>query len=728
MADLEARLRMLFNERSVRRLAPASLLAVSCGVAIGGMMLGAPAFAAGAGVVIGNITVNIASTWIERLFMLPVEAEAERIELMEEGLAAREPGALAVAAATLAAAGPQVAAALPAASRAALITTVAQGMREAGGPLAALAPTYAAALRTPDHADWANIQAEVQQQIRISARVEAGERATIERSGIAITTTGATVDASVVAGPDARIRDSAISIQGVRPPLPVAPEPPHYGINAGTGSTIHNSPLTVINHPDPEAARREGDLIAYLRRTLHECNALPLDKLDQTDATHIRAMELACVYIALDTTDSVKADGEAGRARTPERPDDQRPLSAIEVLARAQGGRAMLLGAPGSGKSTFVSYLTYCLAGAALAARRPADPALADDWLSRLPRWSHGALLPVPIILRDLAALPSVAAARQGTAALITDLLVARTAELGCPHAAEALVAALREGRALLLLDGFDEVVGETVLPRMAEAIRDAATVFPGPILVTCRVLDYQEVQPVAGQPQRPRQVAGFAPFTLADLRDEQVSQFIGAWYRELAASGRRTPAAAAAAIHEMQGAVQSRDELRALANTPLLLTLMAQVHAFRGTLPTARALLYAASIELLLLRWRQPRDQPDLMTRLGLSNFGSGELLTLMARLGYEAHTLAERDQRSSGPADLSEEAVLKVLKATFGTYDEQRKGALAEIVLHALVRGNGLLLKRGPEVYTFAHRTFQEFLAGYYLKGQRNAQQLCR
>jgi hypothetical protein len=74
-----------------------------------------------------------------------------------------------------------------------------------------------------------------------------------------------------------------------------------------------------------------------------------------------------------------------------------------------------------------------------------------------------------------------------------------------------------------------------------------------------------------------------------------------------------------------MQGAVQSRDELRALAATPLLLTLMAQVHAFRGTLPDARARLYDECIDLLLLTWRQPRDgEPGLISRLGLSSFGS--------------------------------------------------------------------------------------------------------
>jgi formylglycine-generating enzyme required for sulfatase activity len=725
----------LFNERSVRRLAPASLLAVGSGVALGGLLI-APGFAtAGAGIVLGGIAINIVSSWIERFAMLPVEAEAERIDLLEQGLESRDQGALAVAAAALVAAGPQMAAALPPAARDELIATVERGMQEAGGPLAALAPAYAAALRSPAQADWAALKAEAQRQISISAKIEAGERARIARSGIDITAGNANIDASVIAKADGIIEDSGITIRGSTPPEP--PQPPQgtpagrtvtMGTTASGNSSVSGSPSSYIEHADtvnvhghdPEASRRESDLIAYLRRTFHDCNALPLNKIDQTDTTYTRAMELARVYIALDTTDSVKIEGEGQRARSPGRPDEQRPLSAVEVLSRAPGSRAMLLGAPGSGKSTLVSYLTYCLAGAALAERRPAESAPEGGWLSLLPRWNHGALLPVPVVLRDLAALPGLAALRQGTVAQITDLLTARAAELGCPRAAEPLTAALREGRALLLLDGLDEVVGEAVLPRVAEVIVDAAKNFPGPILVTCRVLDYQE--------ERQRQLAGFAPFTLADLRPEQVDQFIGAWYAELAASGRRDAGDAANSAREMQGAVQSRDELRALAGTPLLLTLMAQVHAFRGTLPDARALLYHACIELLLLRWRQPQDEPDLIARLGLSRFRSGDLLALMARLGHEAHARAERDGTQGGPADLSEGTVLEVLSEVFAVYDEQRQQELAGIVLQALARGNGLLLKRGPKLYTFAHRTFQEFLAGYYLKGQRNALPLCR
>jgi formylglycine-generating enzyme required for sulfatase activity len=154
----------------------------------------------------------------------------------------------------------------------------------------------------------------------------------------------------------------------------------------------------------------------------------------------------------------------------------------------------------------------------------------------------------------------------------------------------------------------------------------------------------------------------------------------------------------------------------------------MALVHAFRGALPDARSLLYAECIDLLLLRWRQPRGETDLLEQLGLTQFRSSDLLALMARLGYEAHVGAEQtEDKARHSADLAEEQVMSLLAEGFARYDEPRKYRLAETILTALVKGNGLLLKRGPKVYTFAHRTFQEFLAGYHLKGQKDYRKLC-
>ncbi|RRR75556.1 MAG: hypothetical protein EI684_04410 [Candidatus Viridilinea halotolerans] len=533
--------------------------------------------------------------------------------------------------------------------------------------------------------------------------------------------------------------------------LAVPPTPPRSDGIAITISTeqgtIKDAPVNVVGHAaqvtfappaDPAVARGEAALDAYLRRTLAECNALPLGQIDRTDADHVRPLQLAQLYIRLHTTRRVPlSDAELAalsaedreRMRVTDRGGDERPtrpLAAVEALGRSAAAldgaapmRLMLLGAPGSGKSTLVSHLALCLAGAVLAERRVVTPAPQGGWLACLPGWPYGCLIPVRMTLRDLAAFAPLASAPRGTLRLFEQFLAAVLEDASCAAACEPLMLALREGRALLLLDGLDEVVGQTVLPRVVETIMDAAKTFPGPILVTCRLLDYQE--------ERLRQVSGFPSETLAELNQEQIQQFIEDWYAELAASGRRPAAQAAADSKALRAAVASRSELRALAGTPLLLTVMALVHAFRGSLPDARALLYAECVDLLLLRWRQPRGESDLIERLGLPQFRNSDLLALMARLGYAAHERAARDATQTGPADLDEATVMALLAESFAPYDDPRRYQLAELVLGALTRGNGLLLKRGPQVYTFAHRTFQEFLAGYHLKGQRDFRKLC-
>jgi predicted NACHT family NTPase len=437
-------------------------------------------------------------------------------------------------------------------------------------------------------------------------------------------------------------------------------------------------------------------------------------------------MRLERVYVGLHTERQVELTAEElqrldreRRTARGERPT--RPLTALEALGGVAPPRLLLLGAPGSGKSTFVNHLVLCLAGAALAERLPDERQPEGGWLAQLPGWSRGALLPVRIVLREFAAFASLARASKGSLELLLDFL---RESLGAQAAAlELLAGALTNGQAILLLDGLDEVIGEPILARVVESIAAiAGTYTRSPIVVTCRLLDYQ------ANPRR--QIRGFAADTLAPLTNEQIDQFIAAWYAELVATVRQTLGNAAA----LQQAVATRPELRDLARLPLLLTMMAVVHAGKGALPDARALLYAECIELLLLRWRQEPGQPDVLERLNLPQFRASDLLALMARIGYTGHAQAARDaQRGDRLADLSRAQVQALLEAAFAPYtasDPIQRDHLVSLMLHAIAARNGLLLKqRGEhgEVYAFPHRTFQEFLAGYYLKGQREYYKLC-
>jgi ABC-type taurine transport system ATPase subunit len=136
------------------------------------------------------------------------------------------------------------------------------------------------------------------------------------------------------------------------------------------------------------------------------------------------------VYTALLT----QAPEELDRAAlTPKNMEarGQRRLSALEHLNLQP--RLVLLGDPGSGKSTFVNFVALCLAGEALGhtganlklltAPLPKEPGQREE--PEPQPWKHGALLPVRVVLRDFAARGLPPAGQIATARHLWEFIVA---------------------------------------------------------------------------------------------------------------------------------------------------------------------------------------------------------------------------------------------------------------------------------------------------------------
>ena len=167
-----------------------------------------------------------------------------------------------------------------------------------------------------------------------------------------------------------------------------------------------------------------------------------------------------------------------------------------------------------------------------------------------------------------------------------------------------------------------------------------------------------------------------------------------------------------------LQRAIFHSDRLRGLAERPLLLTLMASLHAWRGgSLPEKREELYHDVVDLLLDWWEQPKivrnkaggailQQPSLAEWLKVDR---QRVRSLLSELAYKAH---KSQPNLTGTADIPEERLVCGLMRL----NPETKRNPVELVDYLSWRA-GLLLPRGVQVYTFPHRTFQEYLAACYL-----------
>jgi len=464
---------------------------------------------------------------------------------------------------------------------------------------------------------------------------------------------------------------------------------------------------------DPQALRQ-----AYLSQVYETARILQLAGIDPKAASESKSnLNLAAVYTGLLTQTPEEHDLREQQVR-PERPDrEARKLSALEQLNRHN--RLVLLGDPGSGKTTFVNFVALCLAGEALGNSEsnlkllttPLPQSEDTDEEPAPQPWDHGALLPVRIILRDFAARGLPPVGEPATARHLWDFIAAELKAANLEDFTPHLRKELQEQGGLLLVDGLDEVPeAEQRRVQIKQAVEQFARSFPKcRLLVTSRIYAYQKQE---------WQLNDFAVTTLAPFIPEQIRHFIDRWYAHIAVVRQQNLEDARGRAELLKREVFRNDRLLGLAERPLLLTLMASLHAWRGgNLPEKREALYADTVNLLLDWWESPKtvrdgrgqpivQQPALAEWLRVDRDRVRELIE---ELAYEAH----RSQPNlTGTADISQSRLVDGLMQL--TQNPDVKPAR---LIEYLSNRAGLLLPRGVGVFTFPHRTFQEYLAACYL-----------
>lgn len=452
----------------------------------------------------------------------------------------------------------------------------------------------------------------------------------------------------------------------------------------------------ILNAKDSHSAER-----MYLLRLLSTVNRVPLGQLEIRAAGATESMpeiHLEQIFVPLDTTQTQPAmgSGKSG-ARV--------PITAMAAVISHR--RLVVLGDPGSGKTSFVNYLTYSLAQSCLDSQRfPVDRlSVTAANGQRAANWKYGVLLPVRIDLREFAQhLPAERC--NGTCELVWKFLVDHLTTHGLGDFVQTLKSRLQQGKCLIMFDGLDEV---SDLPRRT-IVRDAVTDFADTytearMIVTCRMLSYTDPA---------WRLTSFPEVTLAPLSEASVNTFIESWYGTLAYLGYLERGHAVAKAAQLRRAAT---RLYDLAQNPMLLTVMAVVHTYKGTLPRERARLYNDCVELLLWNWQRHKQTGTGSWEAGILqelNTREERLVNGLCEVAFHAH---QTQGSASGTANISETDVVRILR----NYLDKDFGR-AQIFCKYVEKEAGLLIGKGTDaggerLFAFPHRGFQEFLAARHL-----------
>lgn len=345
-------------------------------------------------------------------------------------------------------------------------------------------------------------------------------------------------------------------------------------------------------------------------------------------------------------------------------PPDARERLSIDGLLDGTVPRVLALtGAPGTGKTTLLRHTARNICN------------------------SHhsGRGIPILLYLRDH--ITAIVERHDG----LPDVVRSTLAQCG-PEPEGWFDQRLRDGKCVVLLDGLDEVASDEDRRVVSAWVERQIALYPkNDYVITSRPHGYLAA-PIEGA-----DVLQVCRFT-----DEQVNRFVHGWYlaverRSTGAEGADVRMLADSGANDLLERLRTSPALYELTVNPLLLTMIANVHKFRGALPRSRSELYRDICEVLL--WRR-HEAKKLASAL------SGERLeALLRRLAFE---MMQRKVSDLWAAEIT------------GVIGPQlsRMTSLSPEEFLADVGSNGLFIERESGAYAFAHQTFQEYLAATYIR----------
>ena len=443
----------------------------------------------------------------------------------------------------------------------------------------------------------------------------------------------------------------------------------------------------------------------YLAWVVEEYGHIELRGIKRDDKQLVQ-LDLETVYVPLTVRAyqpvTVKEEGGSGPDGRPNDPRAEQPVDIEMEQLLSIGQRLIIIGGPGSGKTTVLLHIAWSLAQAI-------NQDNADLAASRLGLTGD---LPLPIFVPlgayalYLRNLPSDSDPAQRTLLSFIPHYLIHTKnrfELSTSFFTDQL----QQGRSvILLLDGLDEVPNEADRVRVREEIESLVTGRGQMrVVVTCRTAAHQ------GRTALGR---GFREVQVKPLEDEHIRDLVQQAYRCIY---RLNPGQQAEKSQELWQGIEHLEQERRrrlgkdvtrLIDSPLLVRLLLIVHySERRRLPEHRAELYMKATEVMLL----PDYGPDQQVADRISVLVGPDWETHREMVQYLAfHMHQQRGEGDEQGREISEDGLRQILGS-----DPVYANLTSELI--SLTRLRGTLLEERMGTYRFLHLAFQEYLAARYL-----------
>ncbi|MFS0517661.1 NACHT domain-containing protein [Nostoc sp. UIC 10607] len=339
----------------------------------------------------------------------------------------------------------------------------------------------------------------------------------------------------------------------------------------------------------------------------------------------------------------------------------QRRLPGLEAVL--QHSKLMVLGKPGSGKTTFLQYLAIECNKGEFQPNRIASFIRVKEFAEDAKTDSEFNLL--NYITQEF---------------------------LTCGVEQESTKTLLTEGKLLILLDGLDEVPEQKADKVTIEIRRFTQTFYKNQFVISCRI---------AAQKYR---FQGVTEVEMADFDQEQVEVFAKKWFVGVALKSREdNEAIGNLFINQLH--LSENQHIRELAVTPLLLHWICLVFQAKDEFPLNPAKLYEQAVNILLNRWDEVKGIKRDRVAQNLTLKSKKKLLVQLAAITFEQENYFFEQEKIL-------QIIAHYLEPLQNINSEASQFSLDnEAVIKAIEVQNGLLVERARGIYSFSHLTFQEY-----------------